>query len=576
MTVEHGNKRDGTLDPDARTRISESKPDPLVGRTVDGYRIDELLGRGGMGTVYRATQLSLGRPVALKVLPGSLAEDPQFLQRFHREADILSKLSHPGIVTVFDRGDAEGRPYLVMELVEGTSLREVLRKGPLPAAEALVIVRAILSALEHAHSNGVIHRDIKPENVLIAPGGVVKVADFGLSRLVANDDLTRLTRTHITLGTYEYMAPEQREHASEADERSDLYATGVVLYETIAGDLPIGHFMPLSRKRRGECDGRVDAIVERSLAKEPCERYQEATQMSDAVSAVLDRADWKAARNLPTVDAHVELDPLQFASRLDIVAMVASIIGVILCASGVVWVLATTVGGGLDFRFRAPGPAGRYEAVSSFMVVVPSLAFFMFGWFALETAAGLRRFRPTARLAHGTLALAFSPVIAPYSILSWLWLHSFQPRIYYDARARGLDAEQAVSSIADVAYRHPDSPLTGQPGSATRPTLGSWWGLVGSALIASALIGGWIALSNSFLGGRDYGSYYSRLGTVERAMIWVGAAGIAWLVSIGPRVYRTGSRGPIYAFVGSMIFAIVAIVGVGATMDALQEIARGR
>jgi predicted Ser/Thr protein kinase len=273
-----------------RTGMSEAggtNSDPMVGRTFDGYRVEGVIGRGGMGVVYKATQLSLGRPVAIKVLPAEFAERPQFLERFHREVDVLSKLSHPNIVTVMERGEVDGRPYLVMEYIDGTSLRELIAKGPLPRHEALSIVRTVLGALEHAHGRGIVHRDIKPENVLIAPGGIVKVADFGLSRLLGPADLTRLTHTHLMLGTFEYMSPEQREKAKEADERSDIYAAGVVLYETLAGELPIGAFDKLSVKRPGECDSRLDAIIERSLNKEPSKRYQRASEMGDALSGVL-------------------------------------------------------------------------------------------------------------------------------------------------------------------------------------------------------------------------------------------------------------------------------------------------
>ena len=125
-----------SMDADAKTRLSESKPDPMVGRTLDGFRIEELLGRGGMGTVYKATQLSLGRSIALKILSEDLGSDEQFLQRFHREADALSRLSHPNIVTVLERGEVEGRPYLAMEYVEGPSLRQVMREGMMAPAEA--------------------------------------------------------------------------------------------------------------------------------------------------------------------------------------------------------------------------------------------------------------------------------------------------------------------------------------------------------------------------------------------------------------------------------------------------------
>jgi len=278
------------VDEERPTKADPSPPDPFVGQIVGGCRIDEVLGRGGMGVVYKATQLSLNRPVAIKVLPEDVCGQPQFVERFKREVDVLSRLSHPNVVTVFERGETLGRLYVIMEYVQGTSLREVIQKGPLPAAEALLIVRGVLAALEHAHDRGIIHRDIKPENVLVAPGGIVKVADFGLSRLLDPGPATRLTHTQLLLGTFEYMAPEQREKAKEADERADIYATGVVLYEMLAGELPIGHFAALSRKRPKECDSRIDEIVEKSLAKSPDDRYQHASEMGAAVSRVLSAA----------------------------------------------------------------------------------------------------------------------------------------------------------------------------------------------------------------------------------------------------------------------------------------------
>jgi len=296
------------VDDQAKTRLSESAPDPLVGREFDGYRIDEILGRGGMGVVYKATQQSLGRAVAIKVLPEDVTENRQFLDRFRREVDILARLSHPNIVTVFERGEIDGRPYIAMELVRGSTLREVMRKGPLPPGEALLVVRSVLGALEHAHAEGIVHRDIKPENVLVAPGGIVKVADFGLSRHLEGDGRTRLTQTYVALGTYEYMSPEQREMARDADARSDLYATGVVLYEMIAGELPIGAFEPLSRKRPKECDARLDELVERSLRKAPESRWKDATEMGDAVSRLLSQVPAEAPPEPVAVPAPAAAD----------------------------------------------------------------------------------------------------------------------------------------------------------------------------------------------------------------------------------------------------------------------------
>ncbi len=278
-----------------KTRLEATGPaDPLIGRELRGFHIESVIGRGGMGVVYKARQHSLGRAVAIKVLPATYGDNPQFVERFRREVDVLSRLSHPNIVTVIERGDVDGCPFVAMEYVEGTTLREVMRKGPLPRSEALLLVRAILSALEHAHGKGIIHRDIKPENVLVAPGGIVKVADFGLGRLLGPADATRLTHTHLVLGTFEYMAPEQRERAKEADERADLYATGVMLYEMIAGELPIGIFAPLSEKRPQECDRRIDQVVRRSLEKDPQQRYQRASEMGDDVSRLLTHAPFDA------------------------------------------------------------------------------------------------------------------------------------------------------------------------------------------------------------------------------------------------------------------------------------------
>ncbi len=189
-------------DMDKETRVSEWKPEPVVGRTFDGYRVEASIGVGGMGAVYKATQLSLNRSVALKVLGQALVGDPQFRERFHREADALSRLSHPNIVTVIDRGEVDDQPYLVMEYVEGANLRSVMKQGPLAPAEALQIVSSVLEALQHAHGQGIVHRDIKPENVLLSRGSLVKVADFGLSRLLGPAESTRLTHTHVVLGTY--------------------------------------------------------------------------------------------------------------------------------------------------------------------------------------------------------------------------------------------------------------------------------------------------------------------------------------------------------------------------------------
>ena len=185
---------------------------PLIGATIDArYRVDAFVARGGMATVYRATDLRLDRTVALKVMHGSLAEDHEFVARFVREARAAAQLSHPAIVGVFDQGEADGFVYLAMEYVDGQTLRDVLKKrGRLTPLEALSVIEPVLEALNAAHNGGFAHRDIKPENVLISTDGRVKVADFGLARAIVTSETSGLTQG-LLIGTVAYLAPEQVE-----------------------------------------------------------------------------------------------------------------------------------------------------------------------------------------------------------------------------------------------------------------------------------------------------------------------------------------------------------------------------
>jgi serine/threonine protein kinase len=239
-----------------------------------------------MGVVYKAVQLSLDRTVALKVLPPTLARERRFLERFDREARALAELAHPNIVAIFDRGVDRDLSYIVMEFVDGVSLRQVLQAGGLQPAEALAIVPKICAALEYAHARGVIHRDVKPENILLDRQGGVKVADFGLSRILGHDPAGgRITGTNVVMGTFDYMAPEQRERARDVDHRADLYALGVILYELLTGELPLGLFEAPSQRRPG-LDPRLDDVVLRVLEKDPDRRHQRASELADAIATV--------------------------------------------------------------------------------------------------------------------------------------------------------------------------------------------------------------------------------------------------------------------------------------------------
>ncbi len=304
----------------------------------------ELIGKGGMGAVYKARQKELDRLVALKILPPGIGRDAAFAGRFAREARALAKLNHPGIVTLYEFGVAAGvspavepgilpggkiaigsereknsdavpggkmppstsgqRPdatplyYFLMEFVDGVNLRQLLHAGRIAPREALAIVPQICDALQYAHDQGIVHRDIKPENILLDRHGRVKVADFGLAKLVGNDGRaelplgqadqqvspTDLTAAGKVMGTPNYMAPEQREHPGEVDNRADIYALGVVFYQMLTGELPGKRLEPPSHKVH--IDVRLDEIVLRALEKKPELRYQQASVLKTQVEAI--------------------------------------------------------------------------------------------------------------------------------------------------------------------------------------------------------------------------------------------------------------------------------------------------
>jgi tRNA A-37 threonylcarbamoyl transferase component Bud32 len=247
----------------------------------------ELLGQGGMGAVYKARQPKLDRLVALKILPRESARDPSFAERFAREARALARLGHPNIVGIYDFGEVDGQYYFVMEFVDGADVRALLRSGQSTCHEALRIVTQVCEALQYAHDEGVVHRDVKPENILIDKRGRVKIADFGLAKLLDPSAVNfTLTASQQVMGTWYYMAPEQLERPQHVDHRADLYALGVVLYELLTGRLPMGRFDPPSMQK--VLDPRLDEIVFRALEREPERRYQQASQLQADLKAIPD------------------------------------------------------------------------------------------------------------------------------------------------------------------------------------------------------------------------------------------------------------------------------------------------
>jgi len=262
----------------------------------------ECLGRGGMGVVYKARQPRLNRLVALKILAREKEQDSQFAERFTREAQALARLNHPNIVTVHDFGEAGGQCYLVMEYVDGLNLRQLLLAGKMPSEQALTIVPKICEALQYAHEQGIVHRDIKPENILLDKSGRVKIADFGIAKILGVEDGRQaLTGAKDVMGTPHYMAPEQLEKPLTVDHRADIYSLGVVFYEMLTGELPLGKFAPPSKKV--QLDVRLDEVVLHTLEKEPERRYQQASQLKTDVETISGTAhptaEWFAAKVPP-------------------------------------------------------------------------------------------------------------------------------------------------------------------------------------------------------------------------------------------------------------------------------------
>ncbi|MCC6739931.1 MAG: serine/threonine protein kinase [Planctomycetia bacterium] len=253
------------------------------GMQFQGVVIEAVLGQGGMGVVYKARQLGLDRPVALKMMSDRLAGDPEFVKRFEKEAKAMAALSHANIVAVYNYGVDNGRCFIVMEYVDGVNLRQILREKKLTPEEGLRIVPQLCDALEYAHGEGVVHRDIKPENILIDRKGRVKITDFGLAKMV-EPGRTDHTVTGLVMGTPHYMAPEQVESPKAVDHRADIYSMGVVFYELLTGELPIGRWQLPSQKNG--VDARLDQVVLKALERQPDRRYQHASDMKIEVSRV--------------------------------------------------------------------------------------------------------------------------------------------------------------------------------------------------------------------------------------------------------------------------------------------------
>jgi tRNA A-37 threonylcarbamoyl transferase component Bud32 len=274
--------------PAGRARRRPTPPLEEIAARFPELEVLALIGEGGMGAVYKARQPKIDRLVALKVLGFDPEDQPAFAERFRREGRALARLDHPNVVRLFDFGERDGLYFLVLEFVDGTNLRALMRQGALEPRQALAIVPQICEALQFAHDEGVVHRDIKPENVLIDAKGRVKIADFGLAKLVDADARdSALTEVGQVMGTPDYMAPEQLRGERGVDHRADIYSLGVVFYEMLTGALPRGNFALPSRHIH--VDVRLDEIVLKTLEVQPELRYQHAVEVKTDVEGVGDR-----------------------------------------------------------------------------------------------------------------------------------------------------------------------------------------------------------------------------------------------------------------------------------------------
>jgi tRNA A-37 threonylcarbamoyl transferase component Bud32 len=408
----------------------------------------EVLGQGGMGIVYKARQKHLDRLVALKILPPDTARDPAFAERFTREARSLARLNHPNIVQVFDFGQSGGFFFFLMEFMDGGNLRDLIVARRLSPREALAIVPKVCDALQYAHDEGIMHRDIKPENILLDTRGRVKIADFGLAKLLGREpaNLT-LTATGALVGTPRYMAPEQFERPAEVDHRADIYSLGVVFYEMLTGELPMGRFAPPSQKV--EVDVRLDEVVLHTLEKEPARRYQHASEVKSDVENI-------SSTGVPARPAPATMPQTAFAAPAvedrDLESARQQVKGpaiALIVTSLVNWVgMFVALLAMWYFTAASPGtrPVMAMNAIAVLVLVLLTSASALILWGALK----MQRLES---LGMARLASVLAMVIGPGYLLGWpagIWslVVLARPEVKEALRRRQAAASQASGDLA--------------------------------------------------------------------------------------------------------------------------------
>ncbi|MCL4790252.1 MAG: serine/threonine protein kinase, partial [Verrucomicrobia bacterium] len=379
-----------------------------------------LLGRGGMGWVFKARQKNLDRFVALKVLPPEVGKDPAFAERFQREARALARLNHPNIVAIYDFGQAGSYYFFIMEFVDGANLRELERSRRLNPEEAFAVVPRICEALQFAHEEGIVHRDIKPENILLDAKGRVKIADFGIAKLVGRKEDITLTGTRSLLGTPHYMAPEQVEAPNKVDHRADIYALGVVFYEMLTGELPMGRFEPPSHKL--QVDVRVDEVVLKALERDPERRYQTVSAVKTDVESI--SQDASAAPAVPPATPAKPHDPAPkpAGQRLDAPAF-ALVSALVVNWLHLVWF------GLIAFNHTNRMYVGLFVAVAAGLVLASfgAVQLFIRGSWAWAAAAGVLLPVTSLVLTLASIAMFWTLLALPIAI--WCLVVLAQPAV---------------------------------------------------------------------------------------------------------------------------------------------------
>lgn len=489
----------------------------------------ELIGRGGMGAVYKARQVKLDRIVALKILPPTVGEDPAFAERFTREAKALAKLNHPGIVTLYEFGETNGLYFFLMELVDGVNLRRLLQGGRVASREALAIVPQICDALQYAHDNGIVHRDIKPENILMDRRGRVKVADFGLAKLVGMSAEAAVesaghrpagssTPTPVTItdagkimGTPNYMAPEQVDNPTEVDHRADIYALGVVFYQMLTGELPGKRIEAPSRKVH--IDVRLDQIVLRALEREPERRYDQASFLKTEVENLASSPSGDAPSPLQAARPAPEKSSGAAAGKVKVPGIGLMLAGAM---SVMVLLLAMFV---LSVRVSSSGGTR-----ASFAMIVP-LAVSVLGVSVILGGWSMMRMRRYGLCVAASILAMITPpgflLGLPFGIWALIVLSRSDVREAFERkrmeRAGGTQAGGSRYSRAAVvggmfvgfallaivfiiAAQVWANVLAVNASSIKRETLGASWGAIKIVIIVGQVLGGISALAGTLLG----------------------------------------------------------------------------